>query len=297
MKWGAQALIWPNRQASRFVDCRPHRWHVQEMGPEGPAEAPLVLLLHGAGGATHSWREVMPRLAGQVRVVGLDLPGQGFTAMGTRSRSGLVHTAEDIAALCRAEGWRPDALVGHSAGAALALQLSRVLEPAPRAIVGINAALEPFPGPAQWAFPLMARMLSANPLTAALFASGIASQGSVAALIRSTGSTIDAEGLALYRAVISDRAHVDGALNMMAQWDLAPLAAALPEIEADVLLLAGERDRAVPPAASARAAKALPHARVEQLPGLGHLAHEEAPQAVAALILAHMARGGAAPDT
>jgi magnesium chelatase accessory protein len=40
----------------------------------------------------------------------------------------------------------------------------------------------------------------------------------------------------------------------------------------------------VPPAVSARAAERLPNARLIGLPGLGHLAHEEAPERVAALI-------------
>lgn len=279
MEWGAQALIWPNRAASRFVACRPHRWHVQEMGA-----GPSLLLLHGAGGATHSWRDLMPLLAAHYHVVALDLPGQGFTRMGTRQRSGLVHTAEDIAALARQQGWRFAALVGHSAGAALALQLARILDPPPRAVIGLNAALEKFPGPAEWVFPLLARLLSLNPLVSSLFASTASTNASVKSLIDSTGSRLDPAGLALYRAVISDRGHVDATLNMMAQWELDGLTEALARIATPCLLLAGEGDRAVPPATSERAAEKLPHATAVRLPGLGHLAHEEAPELVAGLI-------------
>ncbi len=54
------------------------------------------------------------------------------------------------------------------------------------------------------------------------------------------------------------------------------------------LLIAGEGDAAVPPSVSTEAAEAMPRARALHLPGLGHLAHEEAPEVVAAAILAHL---------
>src|SRR6056297_1719936 len=237
MKWGEHALIWPNRNASRLVASRPHRWHLQENGPEPRPGTPSLQLLHGAGGATHRWRDLMPILAERFHVVALDLPGQGFTRMGTRLRSGLVHTAADIAALAAQEGWRFDALIGHSAGAALALQLARVLDPAPSAVIGLNAALESFPGPAEWVFPMLAKLLSMNPMTAGVFAATISTNSAVRQLVASTGSTLDERGLSLYRAAISDRDHVDATLNMMAQWDLAPLNEAMPGIDLPVLLL------------------------------------------------------------
>ena len=61
-------------QYSRQVMHRPHRWHIQEAG-----KGPLLLLIHGAGGATHSFRSLFPLLAQTSRVVAVDLPGQGFT--------------------------------------------------------------------------------------------------------------------------------------------------------------------------------------------------------------------------
>lgn len=286
MNWGEQALMWPNRAASRIVTCRPHRWHLQEMGPAG---APRLLLLHGAGSATHTWRDVLPLLAQDYRCVALDLPGQGFTRMGTRNRSGLATTSADIVTLAAQEGWDIDVVIGHSAGAALALQLARDMPTPPAAMIGINAALEKFPGPAEWAFPIAARLLSLNPLTASAFAATISSNASVRTLIESTGSHLDDRGLALYRAVISDRGHVDAALNMMAQWSLDGLLAALPDLTLPCLLLTGDGDKAVPPATSTRAAARLPHASVQSLPGLGHLAHEEDPELIVRLIRTYLA--------
>jgi len=45
----------------------------------GPADAPLVLLLHGFPTSSFQFRELMPRLADRYRVIAPDLPGFGFT--------------------------------------------------------------------------------------------------------------------------------------------------------------------------------------------------------------------------
>lgn len=45
----------------------------------GPAHAPVVLLLHGFPASSHMFRELMPRLATNYRVIAPDLPGFGFT--------------------------------------------------------------------------------------------------------------------------------------------------------------------------------------------------------------------------
>lgn len=45
----------------------------------GPADAPVVLLLHGFPASSFMFRELMPRLADDFRVIAPDLPGFGFT--------------------------------------------------------------------------------------------------------------------------------------------------------------------------------------------------------------------------
>ena len=282
MRW-PPPTDWPLRALSRQVHCRPHRWHVQETGT-----GDTVLLLHGAGGSTHSFRALIPLLAENFHVVALDLPGQGFTQLGARHRSSLDATADDIVRLCDQEGWHPTALVGHSAGGALALRLSqRLVSPRghPPEVIGINAALDNFKGLAGVLFPVLAKLLAAVPFTAKLFAQSSAAPGRIEALIRSTGSDIDAEEMAYYRRLISDRDHADATLMMMAQWSLDDLLQGLEAIPAQTLLIAGDKDATVPPAVSDRAAARIPNARAVHLPDLGHLAHEEAPQEVADLIL------------
>jgi pimeloyl-ACP methyl ester carboxylesterase len=50
----------------------------------GPADAPVLLLLHGFPTSSFQFRELMPRLAGPYRVIAPDLPGFGFTEVPKR---------------------------------------------------------------------------------------------------------------------------------------------------------------------------------------------------------------------
>jgi magnesium chelatase accessory protein len=203
--------------------------------------------------------------------------------------------AQDLAALLAHLHLNPAALVGHSAGAAIALRLVELgAAPAAR-VIAINPALAPFQGLAGWLFPVMARALALTPFAARLFAA-TTTPASVDRLLRGTGSVIGPEGAALYLRLARDPAHVDATLSMMAQWDLTGLLGRMARITAPVLLIAGLRDTAVPPSVALDAARILPRARLVTLPDLGHLAHEEDPATIAALIRDDLAREPA-PDT
>lgn len=277
MRWPQDAAGWPMADYSRHVLHRPHRWHVQETGT-----GPTVLLIHGAGGATQSFRGLFPILAQTCHTVAVDLPGQGFTQLGARHRCGLDHMATDLLSLIRHEGWKPDIIVGHSAGVAIALRLTS-LGLRPDRIIGINAALGNFKGVAGWLFPAMAKLLSVTPLSANIFAA-TTTDASVRNLIKGTGSVLDDAGVDLYRRLARDTGHVDATLNMMAQWSLDALLRDLPQLDTETLLITGANDKAVPPQTSADAARALPRATVHALPALGHLAHEEDPAQIATII-------------
>ena len=274
MDWAAHASTWPQAAHSRFVMCKPHHWHVQERG-----EGPLLLLIHGAGGATQSWRHLMPLLAENHRVIAVDLPGQGFTRSGALGCMGLRPMAVDLRKLCTDQGWVPAALIGHSAGAAIALRMAEDLSPAPP-VIGINAALGNFKGLAGLLFPLMAKALAMTPWVARMFTATSARPQSVTRLIEGTGSKLPPDDMQWYRALVSDEAHVDGTLAMMAQWDLNPLLRRLPQHPSKTLLITGDRDKAVPPSTSRDVAAKMPDAAHVSLPGLGHLAHEEDAAAV-----------------
>lgn len=283
MDWATDGSDWPNRELSCFTETRGVRWHLQRGG-----SGPRILLLHGAGASSHSWRDLIPRLTARHTVLAPDLPGQGFSA-GTPPRYTLPAMAEDLAALLAAEDFVPDLIVGHSAGAAIALRLTLDGRAAPWRVLAINGALAPFRGMAGALFPSLARLLALNPLTGRVFARTASAPGAARGLIAGTGSRLDPVGLQLYARLIADPAHVSATLAMMARWDLAPLIADLPDLEVPVTLAVGLSDRAVPARTARDAAAAIPDAEVVEFRDLGHLMHEEQPDLFAELIADHVA--------
>lgn len=266
---------WPGRETSRIIASSPHRWHVQITG-----DGPDILLLHGAGGSAHSWATLTPYLASRHRVIALDLPGHGWTRS-PRGRARLGDVAADIAALAAQEGWTPGLVIGHSAGGAVALELARQGRLTPKRLVVVNGALENFRGAAGLLFPAMAKMLALNPFTGLLLSQGGRSLGQVRTLLANVGTTLSDDALGHYARLIQRRAHVDGTLAMMAQWSLEDLNRALPRIGTPTLFLHGENDGAVAVSVAERAAQSMPDARLVVLPGIGHIAQEEAPEQVA----------------
>lgn len=80
LDWQRDGPQWPHHQRSRFVQDGGLHWHVQTFDGPDP-QAPWVLLLHGTGASTHSWRDLAPLLARRLRVLALDLPGHAFTGL------------------------------------------------------------------------------------------------------------------------------------------------------------------------------------------------------------------------
>ena len=293
LDWTAEAARWPDADASRFVEAGGLRWRVVRKGPEG---APQVLLLHGAGASAHSWAGVIADLSRDHDVIAPDLPGHGFTALGPGGRQGLPVMARETGDLVAALGAAPAVIAGHSAGAAVALRLVLDGRAAPATVYAINGALTPFKGLAGVLFPPMARMLSANPLTPRAFALAATGDSDTARrLIRGTGSRISEAGLKLYQRLFTSAAHVDGALRMMAQWELPPLLEDLPKLPCRLVLAVGEADKAVPPDEAAALAGRLPFAELERHE-LGHVMHEERPERFAARIRALVAGDGPAAE-
>ncbi|MBI1186131.1 MAG: alpha/beta fold hydrolase [Alphaproteobacteria bacterium] len=275
--WSVEGRDWPNREASAFPQHDGLVWHVQRMGA-----GPRLLLLHGAGAATHSWRDLVPLLAQHFEIMTLDLPGHGFTEAPPPQEMSLPRIAARVASLADSLSAPPDIIVGHSAGAAIALEMTRAGAAAPQRIIALNGAITPFGG----AFAPVASALAlacCNPFTERLMAWRAGLPGAVEQVVAGAGSRLDAAGVDHYRRLLRTRRHVAAALSMMAHWDLRPLVAALPEIEIPVLLVAGAGDRAVPPGQADAVAAHLVKGCVKRVEG-GHLMHEERPAAFAALI-------------
>lgn len=287
--WDREGADWPLRAFSSFVQLGHLRWHVQRLPapstlPSGGSPRRIVLL-HGTFSSSHSFRKLAPLLAQGYEVCMPDLPGHGWT-QGARPADMAMHNmASLLAELIEALGFYPAVIVGHSAGAALALRLGMANSKFIESVISLNGALLPLPGLWGQVFAPAAQVLDLVPGLAQLTAWRSRRSDWVDRLLAGTGSVLSAEDVSWYRRLASDADHVKAVMDMMARWDLAGFAQLLPSFQGRVDLLAASRDTTVPASEIKRAALLLPHARSQVLRDLGHLAHEEAPQTVASWIL------------
>lgn len=282
LEWARDGADWPNRAASRFVEAGDVRWHVQVAG-----DGPGVLLLHGTGASTHSWRDVLPRLATQAMVVAPDLPGHAFSRPLRGDTQSLPGMARAAGALLARLGVAPRLIVGHSAGAAIAVRMCLDRHADPATVVSFNGAFLPpraLPGLAGQIFSPLARLLASAPFVPDLFAWRAGDPKVIARLLEATGSRLDPAGVAFYRRLGASPDHVAGALTMMARWDLSDFPRDLPRLRQRLVLVVGTRDGTVPPDTSRLVHRLVPGSAIVSLPGLGHLAHEERPDEAARVI-------------
>lgn len=284
LDWQTDGRDWPLREASRFVNAGGLNWHVQVLGkPMGAA--PVILLVHGTGASTHSWARLAPLLADRFTVVMPDLPGQGFTSMPADGDGlSLPGMASALSALMCEMRLAPATAAGHSAGAAILMRMALDGGIAPKLLISLNGALLPLEGWAGQLFSPLAKFVVLNRFMPRLFAWRAGDRGAVERVLRGTGSSLDAEGIELYRRLFRSPSHVEATLGMMARWDLVPLQRDMPNLQAHLVLVACGADQAIAPDTAFKVRDLVPGSLVEFLRGLGHLAHEEQPQLIAKLI-------------
>ncbi len=274
---------WPGYNRSQSIESDGLSWHIERAG-----HGPLVLLLHGTGGSTHSWMDIVGELIHTNEILAVDLPGHGFTTVSLeRARDREIFTIHGMASALHALlidlRIAPTIVVGHSAGTPVLLQMLLNGFIAPARCIGLNPALV---APPTFYTMLMAPLVGAIVERDVIAESGAMlarATGIIELMLRSSGTVLTESQLERYRQLCTRPAHVHAALTMMSRWDLPRLmrdaAALAPPLE----FYGGQRDRWVPPEALRRAAERLPTATLQFLDA-GHLLAEEAPTTVLEII-------------
>ena len=261
----------------RFVRLDDGDMHVVEDGRPG---APGLLLIHGTAASTAWWDPVIPQLAGDCRVIRVDMAGHG--------RSSAPAGGYDIAAQARRAGAVLDRLgagqvtvIGHSTGGYVATGLAGQRPGLVSALALIDTApdldavmdqgllgrllLAPLPGRLLW------RLRTEVTIRKAL-------ASAFTRPIDIPGTIIEATMGMTHRALaVTSRASDDYLKQQTLPGRLAALG--LP-----VLVIVGADDKRWR-SASAAAYRAVPGARLELLPGVGHTPMMEDPQTTSTLLL------------
>jgi pimeloyl-ACP methyl ester carboxylesterase len=238
---------------------------------------PGVLLLHGQPGSGDDWAGVRALLPERVAVVAPDRPGYHDNP---RAAGGFAYNAvQALEELDRADVEQA-VVAGYSWGGAVASELALH---APGRVRGLVLAASVGPG----GITMLDRVLEhsvAGPLLiraglqVARFGSGLAAwRGQVdpAPFLRLTSvdrlvQSIFVEQRALRR-------------------DLPGLEARLGAISVPTVVVFGDRDRTVRPSVAHALAAAIPEARLQPVPGAGHLLPYTAPEAIATAIMSVLA--------
>ncbi|MEV5893780.1 alpha/beta fold hydrolase [Nonomuraea fuscirosea] len=256
---------------------------------DGPRQAPPVLLIHGSGASGGFWSPMVPALAAHRHVIRVDLPGCGKSP--PASSYDVPAQAGQVAALLDDLGLRHVDTAGHSSGGYIATALA---EQRPD-LVGSLALISAGPRPdALLRQPFILRVLLAPPLGPLLWARRSD------AMIRKGISATAACPVRFPDDVVADVRNITyRSMRTVLRHNIAYIAErSVPErlaaLRLPVLVLFGAADPRWDPS-SARLYEAVPDARVELLPGVGHLPMMEAPELTGELLLSFMATGPRQP--
>ncbi|MFM9990401.1 MAG: alpha/beta fold hydrolase BchO [Burkholderiaceae bacterium] len=281
MDWDSFKHQWPNSQHSQLIQTQDVRWHIQMFG-----QGPTILLLHGLGASTHTWRGIAPYLSQHYRLLAVDTPGHAFSSTPHKEAATFDRMVQSLNQMLKSIHIWPDIVIAHSAGAAIAAQLilSQYKMPMPR-LIALSPAWLPLTGLTQFLFPVSAKLISFNPLSAWLFAKHMSKEMVIEQILKSTGSKISADDLFFYRTLMQSPAHLRGVLQMMSAWNLGQLPDQLHLLTGPVLIASGECDKTIPIAQARIARHQIINSQLEIFNQLGHLAHEEQPQMCAEKII------------
>lgn len=278
---------------SRFVAVDGLDVHYREAGSAG-ADC-VVILLHGFGASTFSWRAALPALARDCRVIAFDRPAFGLTDRplpgewsGVNPYS-LEASAVQTVGLMDALGIEKAVLVGHSAGAAVAVLVAARYPERVTGLVLEAPAIFSSGGAPSWLLPLL-RTPQARRL-GPLFVRRLAGRQSDDVVRRAFADPSDVTQAVLdgYRLPLRAE-NWDRALWEYAAAPRRPdVTGLLRRVQLPMLVVWGEKDRFVSPAASRRTAEASAGpTRTLALPDVGHIPHEESPRVFIEAVRAFM---------
>jgi pimeloyl-ACP methyl ester carboxylesterase len=242
-----------------------------------------LLLVHGLGSHSHSWRLIAPALERERHLLMVDLPGHGRTPAEEDSGT-FTGQARSLAGFLRAEGMEGVDMVGTSLGGQLVLEMAR------RGLAGSVVALSPGGFWMGWerlymesSMLLSSRLLRTLGPSLPLFCANLAGRSTLLAQLSAhpweLPADLVAEELESYACTpVLEPLTVNLAHRPMQEGPAAPGTGRLA-------IGWGRRDGLCLPQQAVRAAAAFPGARLAWFEDCGHFPAWDRPAETARLIL------------
>jgi pimeloyl-ACP methyl ester carboxylesterase len=277
------------KAAGHYVDVGiprvPLRLWTEESGSGEP-----VLLIHGLGASTYTWRSFLPNLARSYRTIAVDLKGAGKSDKPNDEAYGILDQAALLKTFVEREALSRLTIIGHSMGGgvalALALDLNRTNPGALKRLVLISSVAyrqqlpylgfmkKPFLG-SDGRFALPPEVL----VYAGLYSSYYAP------------SKITFDAVRTYAHPLYEPAGQRALIKMAEQIvppNLQRLVARYRTIQQPALVIWGAEDQVVPPSLGKKLAHDLANGRFEVVKDCGHVPQEEMPKETLALVSAFL---------
>jgi pimeloyl-ACP methyl ester carboxylesterase len=274
-------MLQASTEPARAAD--PAAWHFAAAG-----DGPPLLLLHGLGASSFSWRHNLAPLGQHFRVLAPDLPPHGRSPAPLSGDYSLKALTAGIIGFLDRRGLSRVAVAGNSLGGSLALLLARDYPERISALVLLApaAALTRLP---LIFYPLRLPVLGR--LMAPLLAPWIIPPA--LHLIYHRRELITSEVVAGYARPFRELPHRLALARLCRQleiWPLSRVELLLRQIRQPLTLVWGTKDRILPVSQAHWLMARLPAAELHLLPGVGHAPQEEAPEAVNKIIIAFLSR-------
>lgn len=243
-----------------------------------------VVLLHGWADTKEIWRSTLAALASRARVFALDLPGHGGSPRDGAER--MQHVAARAATFCDAQGIDRIALVGHSMGGNVALELTlthphlveRLALAAPAALVS--------------AMPPYTRFYLHNRYGWAALRASLFFYRGIDALSRHWRPIAGLERIlpGLRRSAYAKRHDPEGLRRLLTGLFANSLEDRLDQVRVPTLVISGNLDVIAPAKLSRRVASAIPGAQFILIRGALHHPMDEQPEAFQRVLLEFLDR-------
>ncbi|MFN7975376.1 MAG: alpha/beta hydrolase [Acidobacteriota bacterium] len=265
------------------------RLHVHEAGKGDPP----VVLVHGFGGTSFSWRYLVPSLAEHHRVLTFDLPGHGYSEKPDHYDYTAVHLGKLLRQFLIEEKVENAILMGNSYGGAISL--AAVVETQEEEgvdqkrigkLVLIDSAGYPQKLPAHVALlklPVLNRLLPAitppkllmRIVVSSMYGDGHCEKEQVA------------EYANAYRTKGTRRAFRQYVKQMLPK-EIGDYTKKYKDVRVPTLVISGDRDKVVPVKVAEQFDQDIPESTLVMVKGAGHIPQEEAPDKVLAALSAFL---------
>ncbi len=280
-------------EGGRFISVDGFQTFIKDVGPR---DGEAVVMIHGFGGSTFSWRETTPALANRgYRAIAIDLKGFGLSDKVFREDYSHPAQAEFVAALLDQLAVEQAVMMGHSMGANVMAHFAFLYPARVTKLIIVDGAIATGDDPQTgldgggWLVnvPQIRRI-------ARIAARSILSEEEIIGMLESAvyePAFVTPELVNGYYTPLTIKDWEQALLGIMRDRDKNVIPQPLNELTTPTLIIWGENDTWVSPENGPRLLDELPNAELATIPESGHLPMEERPDFFNSLLLTFLEKG------